>query len=315
MTSLIAEKSFFAPETRMSTRTATEQTNLAIIGGSGLYDFAGLTDWRRLDIETPFGRPSDSIVTGTVSGVDVAFLPRHGRGHRISPSHLPARANIYALKTLGVERILSVSAVGSLREELKPLDMVIPDQLIDRTRSRPATFFEDGIVAHVAFADPFCPDLSGLLHRAAVHQGMRSHSGGTYVVMEGPQFSTRAESELYRSWGASVIGMTGLPEAKLAREAEMCYATMALVTDYDCWHEAEESVSVEMVVANLLKNAESAQRVIREVVAGLNPVRDCGCGSALQDAIVTAPDLVPRSTLERLSPIVERYLGSRQEVN
>ena len=314
MTSLIAEKSFFAPETRMDTHAATAQPRLAVIGGSGLYDFPELADRGEHDIETPFGRPSDSIVTGTVSGVEVAFLPRHGRGHRISPTHLPARANIYALKTLGVERILSVSAVGSLREELKPLDMVIPDQLIDRTRGRPATFFEDGIVAHVAFADPFCPDLSGLLHEAAVARGMTSHFGGTYVVMEGPQFSTRAESELYRSWGASVIGMTGLPEAKLAREAEMCYATMALITDYDCWREDGESVSVEMVVANLLRNAEAAQGVIREVVAGLTPARGCGCGSALRDAIITAPDMVPRHTLERLSPIVERYLGSRQEV-
>ncbi len=298
----------------MNSHTSTDQTRVAIIGGSGLYDFPELTDRCELDIDTPFGRPSDSIVTGTVSGAKIAFLPRHGRGHSISPTHLPSRANIYALKTLGVERILSVSAVGSLREELKPLDMMIPDQLLDRTKGRPATFFEDGIVAHVAFADPFCPDLSRLLHRAAVDQGMASHPGGTYVVMEGPQFSTRAESELYRSWGASVIGMTGLPEAKLAREAEICYATMALVTDYDCWHEAEESVSVEMVVANLLRNAEAAQSVIKEVVAGLTPVRDCGCGSALQDAIVTAPDLIPHPTLERLSSIVERYLGSRQEV-
>ncbi len=298
----------------MSTPTANDQTRLAIIGGSGLYDFPGLTDRRELDIETPFGRPSDSIVTGTVSGAKVAFLPRHGRGHRISPTHLPARANIYALKTLGVERILSVSAVGSLKEELKPLDMVIPDQLIDRTKSRPATFFEDGIVAHVAFADPFCPDLSGLLHRAAVRQGVTAHPGGTYVVMEGPQFSTRAESELYRSWGASVIGMTGLPEAKLAREAEICYATMALVTDYDCWREAWESVSVDMIVANLARNTEAARNVLSDMVTELQPVRDCPCESALQDAIVTAPELIPRPTLERLSPIVDRYLGTRQEV-
>ena len=314
MASLIWRSLFFCAARTMNSHTPTNQTKLAIIGGSGLYDFPELTDRCELDIETPFGRPSDSIVTGTVSGVDVAFLPRHGRGHRISPTHLPARANIFALKTLGVERILSVSAVGSLREELEPLDMVIPDQLLDRTKGRPATFFEDGIVAHVTFAEPFCPDLSGLLHQTAVRRGMTSHLGGTYVVMEGPQFSTRAESELYRSWGASVIGMTGLPEAKLAREAEICYATMALVTDYDCWHEAEESVSVEMVVANLLRNVEAAQGVIKEIVAGLAPVRDCGCRSALQDAIVTAPDLVPRPTLERLSPIVERYFGSRQEV-
>ena len=298
----------------MDTPTSTAQTKLAVIGGSGLYDFPGLANRRELNIETPFGRPSDSIVTGTLSSVGVAFLPRHGRGHRISPTRLPARANIYALKTLGVERVLSVSAVGSLREELKPLDMVIPDQLIDRTKGRPATFFEDGIVAHVAFADPFCPGLSGLLHRAAVRQDVTAHFGGAYVVMEGPQFSTRAESEIYRSWGASVIGMTGLPEAKLAREAEMCYATMALVTDYDCWREAGESVSVDMVVANLRRNAEAAQGVIGEVAAGL-PARGCGCGSALEDAIITAPDVVPRATLKRLSPIVDRYLRSRQEVS
>ena len=291
------------------------EATLGFIGGSGLYDMNGLADREELEIETPFGQPSDSIVTGTISGTKVAFLPRHGRGHRISPTQLPARANIYALKTLGVERIVSVSAVGSLREELRPMDLVVPDQIIDRTRGRPSTFFEDGIVAHVGFSDPFCPTLSQVLVQAAKRQGVVTHEGGTYVVMEGPQFSTRAESELYRSWGASVIGMTGLPEAKLAREAEICYSTMALVTDYDCWHEAEESVSVELIVANLSKNAQAAQNVIVDLAARVPDARECGCGSALQDAIITAPNRIPRETLERLSPIVDKYLSIKQEVN
>jgi 5'-methylthioadenosine phosphorylase len=288
------------------------EPKLAFIGGSGLYDMKGLTDREELDVETPFGAPSDSIVTGTVNGTRVAFLPRHGRGHRISPTEIPVRANLYALKSLGVERIISVSAVGSLREELKPLDLVVPDQLIDRTRSRVNTFFDDGIVAHVGFADPFCPVLSDVLAQSAERQGVATHRGGTYVVMEGPQFSTRAESELYRSWGAGVIGMTGLPEAKLAREAEICYATMALVTDYDCWHETEDSVSVELIVENLTKNAEAAQRVIADLVSRVPATRECGCASALRDAIITRPELVPGETLERLSPLIEKYLSAKE---
>ena len=288
------------------------EPKLAFIGGSGLYDMDGLTDREELDVETPFGAPSDSIVTGTMEGTRVAFLPRHGRGHRISPTEIPVRANLYALKSLGVERIVSVSAVGSLREELRPMDLVVPDQLIDRTRSRVSTFFDEGIVAHVGFADPFCPVLSEVVVQAAKRQGVVTHRGGTSVVIEGPQFSTRAESELYRSWGASVIGMTGLPEAKLAREAEICYATMALVTDYDCWHETEDTVSVELIVGNLMKNAEAAQGVIADLAGKIPSVRECGCASALKDAIITRPDRVPRETLERLSPLIDRYLSIRE---
>ena len=285
----------------------TEAT-LGFIGGSGLYDIEGLTDRREVEVSTPFGVPSDSIVTGSLDGVRVAFLPRHGRGHRITPTEIPVRANIYALKSLGVERILSVSAVGSLREELRPLDLVIPDQIIDRTKERVSTFFGDGLVAHVGFADPFCPNLRRNSLDAA--DGLTTtHDGGTYVVIEGPQFSTRAESALYRSWGADVIGMTALPEAKLAREAEICYATLAFVTDYDVWREAEEDVSVEMVIANLMKNVETARTIIRSVTARVSPERECGCGKALETAIITGLDLIPRETRERLSLLVDKYLS------
>ena len=284
----------------------TEAT-LGFIGGSGLYDIAGLTDRREIEVSTPFGDPSDTIVTGSLEGVRVAFLPRHGRGHRITPTEIPVRANIYALKSLGVENILSVSAVGSLKEELRPLDLVIPDQIIDRTRARVSTFFGDGLVAHVGFADPFC----AYLRRAALdaaHGLAAVHDGGTYVVIEGPQFSTRAESALYRSWDADVIGMTALPEAKLAREAEICYATLAFVTDYDVWREAEEDVSVEMVVANLMKNVETARTIIRNVAARVSAGRECGCGRALETAIITSRDLIPPETRERLGLLIDKYL-------
>ena len=280
---------------------------LGFIGGSGLYDIEGLTDRREVEVSTPFGDPSDTIVTGSLGGVRVAFLPRHGRGHRITPTEIPVRANIYALKSLGVERLLSVSAVGSLKEELRPMDLVIPDQIIDRTKSRVSSFFGDGLVAHVGFADPFCADL----RRAALDASQditTVHDGGTYVVIEGPQFSTRAESALYRLWGADVIGMTALPEAKLAREAEICYATLAFVTDYDVWRESEEDVSVEMVVANLMKNVETARRIIRNVTARVSPTRECGCSTALQTAIITGRDLIPHETRERLGLIVDKYL-------
>ncbi len=280
---------------------------LGFIGGSGLYDIEGLTDRQEVEVSTPFGDPSDPIITGNLEGVRVAFLPRHGRGHRISPTEIPVRANIYALKSLGVERILSVSAVGSLKEELRPLDLVIPDQIIDRTKSRVSTFFGDGLVAHVGFADPFCPDLRRDALDAA-HGLTTVHDGGTYVVIEGPQFSTRAESALYRSWGADVIGMTALPEAKLAREAEICYATLAFVTDYDVWREAEEDVSVEMVVANLMKNVETARAIIRNVTTRVSAERKCGCGTALETAIITSRDLIPRDTRERLGLLVDKYL-------
>ena len=280
----------------------------AFIGGSGLYDMEHLTDREEVRLDTPFGDPSDSVVLGSLAGVRLAFLPRHGRGHRISPTEIPARANIFALKTLGVERIVSISAVGSLREDVHPLDMVVPDQLIDRTVNRPATFFGDGLVAHVAFAQPYCPVLSRLLADAGRMTGLRTHEGGSCIVIEGPQFSTRAESELYRSWGASIIGMTALPEAKLAREAEICYSTMALVTDYDCWHEAEETVTVEMVVRNLLKNVAMSKDVVAQLVPTIPQRRDCACAIALENAIITAPELVPGSTKDRLKPIVGKYL-------
>ena len=259
-------------------------------------------------MDTPFGPPSDTIILGSLRGVRVAFLPRHGKGHGISPTELPARANIYALKSLGVERIVSVSAVGSLKESIRPLDFVVPDQLIDRTKSRPATFFEDGIVGHVAFADPFCPDMSRELATAASGQGATTHEGGACVVIEGPQFSTRAESRLYQSWDADIIGMTALPEAKLAREAEMCYATLACVTDYDTWHVSEDDVTVEVVVANLHRNVSLAQSVIRAIATVAEKERTCGCGSALANAIVTARDHMPAETVRRLGVIVEKYL-------
>ena len=283
------------------------EATLGFIGGSGLYDMDGLANRREVDVETPFGKPSDSIVTGELDGVAVAFLPRHGRGHRISPSELPVRANIYAMKQLRVQRVVSISAVGSLKEELKPLDLVVPDQIIDRTRERPSTFFGDGLVAHVGFADPFCPVLRQQAIEAAAGE-TDVHDGGTYVVMEGPQFSTRAESEMHRSWGASVIGMTALPEAKLAREAEMCYATLAFVTDYDVWHEAEEDVSVELVVQNLMQNVRTAQTIVRRMASYAGSTRECGCDRALENAIITSRDLIPPATRKRLGLLVDKYL-------
>ena len=285
------------------------EPRLGFIGGSGLYEIESLSDRREIEISTPFGYPSDAIVQGSLGGVQVAFLPRHGRGHRITPTEIPARANIYALKSLGVRMVVSVSAVGSLKEEIAPLDLVIPDQIIDRTRQRQSTFFGDGLVAHVGFADPFCPDLREVALEA-VPEGLNVHNGGTYVVMEGPQFSTRAESALYRSWGASVIGMTALPEAKLAREAEMCYLTLAFATDYDVWHETEEEVSVELVVQNLMRNVESAREMIT-TLTGLvdgSRSRSCGCGRALEAAIITGRRLIPAETRRRLGLLVDKYL-------
>ena len=290
------------------------EARIAFIGGSGLYDMEGLSDPRTIDVETPFGPPSDSIVVGDLGGTQVAFLPRHGRGHRLSPTEIPVRANIYALKTLGVERVVSISAVGSLQEEIKPLDLLVPDQLIDRTKSRVTTFFGDGIVAHVAFADPFCHELSAALVQAARQQPVTTHSAGTYIVIEGPQFSTRAESELYRSLGAGIIGMTAMPEARLAREAEMCYATLALVTDYDCWHDTEDSVTVEMIVSNLLKGVSVSQSVVRMLVETVSESRGCDCGSSLEDAIITSPDVIPAAARRRLSALVDKYLGVTTEV-
>lgn len=281
---------------------------IGIIGGSGLYEMEGLQDVQDKEVSTPFGPPSDIIKLGTLEGTGVAFLPRHGRGHRISPTEVPSRANIYALKSLGVEWIISVGAVGSLKEEIRPLDMVIPDQIIDRTKSRDNTFFGKGIVAHVAFADPFCPVLSKLLFEEARKIAPGVHRGGTYIVMEGPLFSTRAESALYRSWGASVIGMTALPEAKLAREAEICYATLACATDYDCWHESHESVSVEMLISNLTKNAENAKKIVKKAIARIPPKRECGCASALNNAIITDPSLIPPARKKELGLLVNKYI-------
>ena len=287
---------------------ATKKATIGIIGGSGLYDMEGLSDVEFVDMDTPFGRPSDSIAVGSLEGTPVAFLPRHGQGHRFNPSHIPARANIYALKTLGVQRIISVSAVGSLKEEFAPLQLVVPNQLIDRTRQRANTFFEQDMVVHIAFAEPFCPAASQVVHQAAQELGITVHPGGTMVVMEGPAFSTKAESFMYRSWGADLIGMTALPEAKLAREAEMCYATMAWVTDYDCWHQSAETVTVEVVVQNLLKNVAASKDLLRKVIPRLDGQRDCSCDSALKDAIITPKERVPEALKRKLEPITGRYL-------
>jgi len=285
------------------------QAQIGVIGGSGLYQIEGLTEIEEIDVTTPFGNPSDAITIGTLSGERVAFLPRHGRGHRLSPSELPARANIYALKSLGVQSIISVSAVGSLKEDFRPLDVVIPDQLLDRTKGiRPATFFGNGLVVHVAFAEPFCPEISKALYTAAQGVAPRVHRGGTMVVMEGPQFSTKAESFFYRQLHADLIGMTALPEAKLAREAEICYATIALVTDYDCWHEEEESVTVELVIQNLLRNAETAKTIIAAALPQLAAERTCDCQSALRNAIITQRELIPEETKKRVGLLTNKYI-------
>ena len=273
---------------------------IGVIGGSGLYEMPGLTNLEKITIVTPFGSPSDSIVVGKLEGISVAFLPRHGRGHRLNPTEVPVKANIYALKSLGVEQIISISAVGSLQEPIRPLDMVVPDQLIDWTRGRASTFFENGIVAHVSFAEPFCPVMRALLVESIKETGNTVHDGGTYVVMEGPPFSTIAESKLYRSWGASIIGMTALPEAKLAREAEMCYATLACATDYDVWHNDHDSVTVDMVIANLMQNVATAQETLRRIVGRLPEHRDCGCATALTNAVITSPDAMTSSAKNRL---------------
>ena len=284
------------------------EASVGIIGGSGLYDMEALTDKEEVNIDTPFGSPSDAITIGTLEGRRVAFLPRHGRGHRISPTEIPARANIFALKTLGVTHIVSVSAVGSLKEELHPLDMVVPDQIIDRTKSRVNSFFGGGIVAHVAFSNPFCPSLSRVLYDAAKDVGARAHAGGTLIVMEGPLFSTRAESELYRSWGASIIGMTALPEAKLAREAEICYATLACVTDFDTWHPDHDSVSVELVVSNLLKNVATGQKIVQRLMSAVPGRENCVCPSALENAIITARGSIPEQVKSELAPLIGKYV-------
>jgi len=282
--------------------------SIGIIGGSGLYDMAELTDRDEQTITTPFGDPSGPYVIGTLRGRRVAFLARHGVGHRILPSELNFRANIYGMKVLGVERILSASAVGSLKQEYKPLDIVVPDQFFDRTKARISTFFGRGLVAHVAFAHPVCGDLSTVAADAAESVGATVHRGGTYVNIEGPQFSTLAESKLYRSWGMDVIGMTNVQEAKLAREAEICYATLALVTDYDCWHPDHDSVTVDLIIANLLQNATTAQKTIAQAVDRLTAPRTCACKDALATAIITQAPLVPAQTKKDLAPIIGKYI-------
>ena len=285
----------------------SDQILTGIIGGSGLYSIPGLTGIEEVRLTTPFGDPSDAYVTGTLEGQRVAFLARHGRGHRITPTELNYRANIYGFKQLGVEQILSLSAVGSLKEEHRPLDFVLPDQFVDRTRHRADTFFGEGLVAHVSFADPVCPRLHALMQGCCEAAGVSVHAGGTYLCMEGPAFSTRAESNLYRSWGMDVIGMTNLTEAKLAREAELCYVTVAMVTDYDCWHPAHDAVTVSEIIENLNHNAASAAKVVTEAVRRLAG-RDCKCGQSLAHALITDRKTIPAATREKLSVIVGKYL-------
>jgi 5'-methylthioadenosine phosphorylase len=282
---------------------------IGIIGGSGLYAMPGFEAQEEVTIETPFGAPSDNLVLGKLGGHSVAFLARHGRGHRISPSELNFRANLYAMKRLGVERILSLSAVGSLKEEHKPLDFVIPDQFFDRTRGRVSTFFGEGLVAHISFADPICPQMARVAHDACRAVGVNTKLGGTYLCMEGPAFSTKAESNVYRSWGMDVIGMTNLQEAKLAREAEICYVTIAMVTDYDCWHPHHDAVTVNEIIAVLVKNAENACKVVASAVSSMPATRDCKCGSALEHAIITDKKTVPETTRKKLDLIIGKYFA------
>jgi 5'-methylthioadenosine phosphorylase len=287
-----------------------EKAQVGIIGGSGLYQMEGLTEVREIGVETPFGRPSDNFILGSLEGMRVAFLSRHGRGHRLMPSELPFRANIYAMKLLGVEWIISASAVGSLQEQYAPTEILIPDQFFDRTRGRVSTFFGGGIVAHITFSHPLCSDLSTILADAGERVGVKTHRGGTYLCMEGPAFSTLAESRLYRSWGMDVIGMTNLQEAKLAREAEICYATMAMVTDYDCWHPEHDAVTVEMVLDYLNRNSANAQKIIREAVRRLTTFgKPCPCSSALKNAILTQRDAIPPEAKRRLAAIIGKYVG------
>ena len=285
-----------------------QKTMLGVIGGTGLYEMEGLGTVREVEVDTPFGEPSGPFVVGSLGGVELVFLPRHGKGHRLLPSEVNNRANIFGMKKLGVGRILSVSAVGSLKEEIEPGHVVLPDQFIDRTYRRPSTFFGDGIVAHVQFADPLCNDLRAVVAEAAAKEDIQVHGRGTYVCMEGPQFSTRAESALHRSWGADIIGMTNLQEAKLAREAEICFATIAMATDYDCWNEAAGDVEIEEIIAVLQKNADVAKRIIRGTLERLSPERTCPCATALSVAIVTDRSLIPEAARKRLAPLIDKYL-------
>jgi 5'-methylthioadenosine phosphorylase len=284
------------------------KAKIGVMGGTGLYDIEGMTDIEEVNVNTPFGKPSDTIVIGRLGGVGIAFLPRHGKGHRILPSELPSRANIYALKSLGVEHIIAICSAGSFKEEIKPGDLLIPDQLIDRTRGRVSTFFGEGVVVHVSFADPFCPQLSQILYQSAREAGATVHPKGTFVIMEGPAFSTRAESRLYKSWGADIIGMTALPEAKLAREAEICYAVIGCVTDYDSWHERHEAVTVEVILNILHKNVDTAKKIIKLAVGRIPEGRDCQCATALKTAIVTAPELIPAAQKKKLDLLIGKYI-------
>ncbi|HLH01312.1 MAG TPA: S-methyl-5'-thioadenosine phosphorylase [Bryobacteraceae bacterium] len=287
----------------------SQQAEIGVIGGSGFYSLLNVEQAEEVRLETPFGEPSDAYVIGQIAGRKVAFLARHGRGHKISPSELNFRANIYGMKMLGVERILSLSAVGSMKEEHAPLDFVIPDQFFDRTRGRISTFFTGGVVAHISFADPVCPQLAQVAHEAARNSGINSKLGGTYLCMEGPAFSTRAESNVYRSWGMDVIGMTNLQEAKLAREAEICYTTVAMVTDYDCWHEAHDAVTVEQIITTLKQNTENARKLVPEVIRTLPKERNCKCGSALKHAILTDRAAIPAEAQRRLGLLIGKYTG------
>lgn len=288
------------------------EAKIGVIGGTGLYQIEGMEDIEEVNIDTPFGSPSDSITLGTLEGTRLAFLPRHGRGHRISPTEVPSQANIYALKSLGVEWIIAINSAGSFREEIEPHHLVIPDQIIDRTRNRASTFFGGGLVVHLPFADPFCPVLSQILYQAAKDAGAMVHKGGTFVAMEGPQFSTKAESKLYRSLGADIIGMTVLPEAKLAREAEICYASVACVTDYDSWHEDLGTVRVESVLDILAKNVEVSKSIIKTAAARIPSERTgCDCANALETAIVTAPELIPEQTKKDLKLLLGKYIHDK----
>lgn len=285
-----------------------KEARIGIIGGSGLYEMEGLTDLKEIKVKTPFGNPSDRFLLGTLKNVPLAFLPRHGKGHRILPTEINFRANIYGMKKLGVERIISVSAVGSMKEDIRPGDIVIPDQFYDHTKRRITTFFGEGIVAHVGMADPVCPGLSNILYDSGKIVGATLHRGGTYLCIEGPQFSTKGESYIYRRWGVDIIGMTNVTEAKLAREAEICYATLALVTDYDCWHESEEIVTVEAVIKILKENVETAKKIIREAILNVPEKRNCPCSKALANAIMTPAKLIPKKTKENLKLIIEKYI-------
>jgi 5'-methylthioadenosine phosphorylase len=284
------------------------EAKIGVIGGTGLYDIEGMTHVKEIHMDTPFGDPSDKVIIGKLNGVGIAFLPRHGRGHRIMPSDIPARANIYALKSLGVEFVIAINSCGSFKEEIKPGDLLIPDQLIDRTRGRPSTFFGDGVVAHISFAEPFCRELSHTLYHCAKDAGASIYQGGTYIAMEGPAFSTRAESQLYKSWGADVIGMTAVPEAKLAREAEMCYSSICCVTDYDSWREKEEGVTADVIIGYMKSNISMAKKIIKLAVNQMPDARSCDCVSALKNAIITAPSSMSLGQKKKFDLLIGKYI-------